>query len=396
MQTLPSHAVPLAAVTEVDGGLSVTWRDATRSFFHNVWLRDNCRCSECGDPVIGRRTLRLTDIELGCFPASAGIAPDGDLEIVWNDGHSTRFAGDWLREYRYDDAARAERAFKPPLWSQALRESPPTLAHAAVLEDPQAFMQLLEHVRESGFCFLNGAPAHTGTLEQLAAKIGPPQESNFGRVQDLIIDSSKRSIANSVEALKAHTDEPYRASPPGVVLFHCVDTDVDGAGESTFLDGFEIAETLRREDPEGFDALTAYPQAFRRFFAGDVDLIAEFPVISVDEFGNVTGVRVNDRVAAPLCIPPQRVPVYYRGLRVLLALADDPQRMIRRTLRRGDIAVFDNHRVLHGRTALTLTGRRWLQWMQVERGDFHSALRITADRQHIERDGAPLLRGAYG
>ena len=105
---------------------------------------------------------------------------------------------------------------------------------------------------------------------------------------------------------------------------------------------------------------------------------------------------VNDRVAAPLSIPSEEMPVYYLGLRRLLELAEDSKRMIRRSLRPGDIALFDNHRVLHGRTTLTVHGRRWLQWAQVERGDFHSTLRITADRLQLYRDALPLLRGAYG
>ena len=156
-------------------------------------------------------------------------------------------------------------------------------------------------------------------------------------------------------------------------MFHCVETDLTGAGSSVFLDGFEIAEVVRREDPQGFAALARNSQAFRRHFAGDVDLIAEFPVISTDEFGNLTGIRLNDRVAAPLSIPPDQVRAFYRGLRRLLELAEDPDRMIRLTLRPGHIVIFDNHRVLHGRTELTVKGRRWLQWLQVERGDFHSA-----------------------
>ena len=46
----------------------------------------------------------------------------------------------------------------------------------------------------------------------------------------------------------------------------------------------------------------------------------------------------------------------------------------------------DDHRVLHGRTDLTIGGQRWLHWVQVERSDFHSSLRILADRLGRERD----------
>ncbi len=79
----------------------------------------------------------------------------------------------------------------------------------------------------------------------------------------------------------------------------------------------------------------------------------------------------------------------------LLEFVEDESRMVKKVLRPGDIAVFDNHRVLHGRTRLQFRGRRWLQWVQIERGDFHSTMRILAGRLGRERDTSPLLRGAY-
>lgn len=396
MEIIASPVAPLARAERADNALNVTWADDVHTVFHYIWLRDNCRCPECGEPEIGRRVLKLTEIALDVSVSSAEIEPGDSLKIRWSDGHETWFAGDWLRFNSYDDEARRRRVFTPTLWSDSTRKNPPAMAFDPVNSDGAGFLKMLHHVRDLGLCFLRDAPADADTLERLALKIGPLQESNFGRVQDLIVDHSKRTIANDVTALKPHTDEPYRASPPGVLLFHCLETDTTGGGSSTFLDGFEIAEVLRSEDPEGFAALASNRQSFRRYFSGEVDVVAEFPVISIDEFGNLIGVRINDRVAAPLSIPPKEVPAYYRGLRRLLDLAEDPERMIRHTLRPGDIVIFDNHRILHGRTALTLKGRRWLRWIQVERGDFHSTLRITADRLQQNRDASPLLRGAYG
>ena len=198
-----------------------------------------------------------------------------------------------------------------------------------------------------------------------------------------------------MHALKVHSDEPYRASPPGILLFHCIKTDLEGIGSSTFLDSFEIAERVREQDPDGFAALSSNPQPFRRHFDGDVDIITEAPVISVDEFGNVMGTRINDRVGAPLSIPAEQVPAWYRGFQRLLELAEDEQRILMRTLRPGDIAIFDNHRILHGRTRLNMSGERWLQWVQVNRGDFYSRLRIQADKMGLDRGATALLRGSY-
>lgn len=375
--------------------LSAAWSDGTVSEFHALWLRDNCRCRACGVPETGRRQSRLADMDLDISILSAETE-GGQITITWSDGHSGVFAASWLRHYSYDEQTRHDRAFRPELWTDQFRQDPPCMDFDAVSSGDTAFLDLLETVRDTGLCFLRGAPVAAGALEAFALRFGPIQESNFGRIQDLVVDETKQSVGNRAIALKAHTDEPYRASPPGILMFHCIETDVTGAGSSIFMDGFELAETVRAEDPEGFDALTRNSQPFRRHFAGDVDLIAAFPVISTDAFGNITGVRINDRVAAPLTIPPAEVAPYYRGLKRLLTLAEDPSRMINLTLRPGDIAIFDNHRILHGRTELTMTGRRWLQWLQVERGDFHSALRIVADKIGQARDDQPLLRGAYG
>ena len=78
-----------------------------------------------------------------------------------------------------------------------------------------------------------------------------------------------------------------------------------------------------------------------------------------------------------------------------LELVEDDARILRKVAEAGDMAVFDNHRILHGRTRLRLQGRRRLQWAQVERGDFHSKLRILADRSACPGTPGRCWRGAY-
>lgn len=392
MQENSSSSDRLVSLEQNASSLDVTWDDEARSTFHYIWLRDNCRCEACGDPATGRRNLRLTDLPLSIEPVAASLNGQGDLDLSRPDGHASTFAGIWLRRHAYDTDSRRSSAFSPVPWSQDTRSNPPRLGFHQVMTDTKSFLTMLHHVRDHGLCFLHGAPAQEGCLEPLAEKIGPIQESNFGRIQNLVVDQAKQSVANRTVALKPHTDEPYRASPPGILMFHCIEADVAGAGASLFMDGFFLAEQIRAEDPEAFAALTKHKCAFRRHFADDVDLIAEAPAICVDEFGNLSGVRINDRVAAPLAVAPENMEVHYRGMRRLLALAEDESLAIKLTLRPGDVAIFDNHRILHGRTELTMNGRRFLQWLQVERGDFHSTMRITADRLGTQRGIEPLLR----
>jgi gamma-butyrobetaine dioxygenase len=392
---MSSEPLQISSAALVNGLVKLGWSDGSKHSFHPIWLRDNCRCSDCGEPSTGYRKLRLTALNLDDPPQSVSGTAD-QLLLGWPDGHESRFSADWLREHAYDNATRQARVFKPILWDDKFRRRPPVFEYTQIVDDDAQLLAMLQTLRDYGLCFIRLAPAEPGVVELLARRVGFPQESNFGRVQDLVFDPGKRSIANDIKALKLHTDEPYRASPPGILMFHCVANDQTGVGSSTFMDGFEIAQRLRTQDPEGFAALCRYPQAFRRHFDGDVDLIAEFPLLNVDEFGNLCGLRINDRVAAPLSIPPEQVETYYRGLRFLLAQSEDESLALNLTLQPGDIAVFDNHRVLHGRTDLTVDGQRWLQWVQIERGDFHSSLRIIADRLGLPRDANPLLKGAYG
>ena len=392
---MSSELRQLKSAAMCNGVVELEWRDNSLSHFHPIWLRDNCRCAECGDPTIGYRSLQLTSLNLNLIPHNLAHSAD-QLQITWEDGHQSCYPAGWLDEHSYDNGSRASRAFRPEVWNDALRANPPGYDFSEVDSNDTKLLQVLQQVRDHGICFLHNAPAQTGVVEALSLRFGFPQESNFGRVQDLVFNPQRRSIAHDIKALKPHTDEPYRASPPGILLFHCIANDQTGAGSSTFVDGFEIAERLRAHDAEGFYALCNNSQTFRRHFSDNVDLIAEFPVISLDDFGNLCGVRINDRVAAAPRIAPDQVEAYYRGMHYLLQQSEDPQLILHLTLKPGDIAIFDNHRVLHGRTDLTVDGERWLQWVQIERGDFHSSLRILADRLGQPRDARPLMKGAYG
>ena len=379
--------------------ISVAWDDGSESTFLAIWLRDNCHCAQCGDPSVGRRKLRLTslDLDVAVDTLDSKWSPDGsELTVNWSDGHQGKFSAKWLYEHRYLDTPDPDRSLHPAPWTEDFKAHPANFSFDLAMQHADVMLEILHTLHRTGLCRISGAPSHVGVLERFARKIGFPQESNFGRIQDLVFDKNKPSIANDIDPLKPHTDEPYRASPPGILMFHCIETDVEGAGESIFVDGFEVAESLRNADPEGFQALVINNLIFRRHFENDVDLSAAFPVISLDSEGAVCGVRINDRVSAPTPMNPATLPIFYRGMQKLLALTEDDNRWMRCKLQPGDIMIFDNHRVLHGRTRLTISTRRWLQWAQVERGDFHSTTRILSDALGKNRGVQPFARGAYG
>ncbi len=109
-----------------------------------------------------------------------------------------------------------------------------------------------------------------------------------------------------------------------------------------------------------------------------MDLRSASPVISVDFEGQIQGVRYNERSAAPMDLPAHQISIAYQALKAWLRLTRDPSYQIRIQLQPGDVIVFDNQRVLHGRDEFS--GSRHLLYAQLDLDEIHSRNRILSAR----------------
>ncbi len=166
----------------------------------------------------------------------------------------------------------------------------------------------------------------------------------------------------------------FRDAPPGVILFHCLEASADGGGASVLVDGFNVAARLQDENPAAFDILSRVPLPHRRRIDGAADLRAETTMVGLDAAGAVTAFRCNERTMAPLELPEDQVKPVYDALQAVLALVYDPVMKIEFQLRSGEALVFDNHRVLHARTAFG--GSRHIRQYHVDRDEVFSRLRL--------------------
>ena len=106
----------------------VTYADSTRNTFHHQWLRHSCYSEVSGNPADGIRFTTAISFDSDIAPTSVA-ALDGDLAIVWNDGHTSLFGSDWLRHHAYDTAGRARRAsWRPTTWRAELADHFPTVS----------------------------------------------------------------------------------------------------------------------------------------------------------------------------------------------------------------------------------------------------------------------------
>src|SRR5262249_11170338 len=152
-------------------------------------------------------------------------------------------------------------------------------------------------------------------------------------------------------------------------------------GESTFVDGLRVAAALREQAPEAWSLLTDIPVRFS-YRSADAALEAEAPVLELDGRGEVVAVRYNTRSARPPCLPADQAAAWDDAYRTFARLCQDPRFEVRLTLGPGDLALFDNRRVLHGRTAFAAqAGERHLQGCYAEVDGLRSRLTLLKDKE---------------
>lgn len=366
--------------------IAITWSDGVESVFHQVWLRDHCPSGL--HPSTRERQWDWAAVDPD-IRATAAHVTGGALTLAWPDGHISRFDAAYLRRRRYDDAGRAERRPQLDLWSaEDIVRRLPNVDHADVMSDNGALLDLLIKVRDTGFAIIRNMPSGNQpgadwACEAVAQRIAFTRETNFGRRFDVVSKPDPNNQAYTHDALLAHTDLPNREMPPGVQFLHCLEFEAEG-GESLLVDGFHAAEELRAADAEAWSLLTTVPMAYR-FHDSDWDVRWAGPAIALDADGGYHEIRYNPGIGAPIDAPFAVVKPLYQALAAYAARLKDPRNVLSFKLRPGDMMVFNNRRVLHGRAAFNPnTGPRHLQGCYVDLDEWHSRIRVLRGEHRLD------------
>ncbi|HEY2661604.1 MAG TPA: TauD/TfdA family dioxygenase [Caulobacteraceae bacterium] len=357
--------------------VSVTWSDGRVSPFHFAWLRDNCPCRLCIHTLTREQTFEIIDAPEDLAAAEAGCDAGGGLVVRWSDGHAGRYEAGWLRAHAYDEASRAERNARTPkiLWGAERAHALPCFDFADLQTDGPEFLAWLTAVRDLGLTLVRNAPLAQDTVIRLAQRVSFVRETNFGVRFDVESKSNPDSSAYTAINLPPHTDLPTRELQPGLQFLHCLANEAVG-GDSIFVDGFALAEALRRDHPDDFAVLTTTPMEFWNKDAAS-DYRCSAPIIAQGGRGEVIEVRYANFLRGPIDAEAVDMPAIYRAYRQFLRLSRDPAFRVVRRLEPGDVWVFDNRRVLHARTAFDpSTGLRHLQGCYVDRDELLSRIRV--------------------
>jgi gamma-butyrobetaine dioxygenase len=304
--------------------LTVEWANGEVGEFASLWLRDNL--PEDRDPHSGQRLLDIADVPEEPRIRSA-VAEDGVVRVEWeSEARPASFEFDWLARH-----AAGSTAHRPELTSTRLA--------------------WLTRLLQQGIAFLTGVPSNKSAILEAMSLVGRVFETNYGLVFDVQSVPEPENLAYSDRSLGLHTDNPYREPVPGFQALHALLASREG-GDSLFADGFALAEHLRANDAGAFRQLTHNMVPFLYRSQG-AELYAERPLIQLSCRGTVSAVHYNSRSIAPLPPAAREAKAFYAAYRRFATLLRDPRYQLRCKLNDGDLVVFDNQRILHGRTGFS-------------------------------------------
>jgi alpha-ketoglutarate-dependent taurine dioxygenase len=332
--------------------LTVEWLDGRVSEFASLWLRDNR--SEDRDVHSGQRLIDVADLPEGPR-LRAAVPENGAVRIEWEgEPRGASFELAWLADHAFDRAPRRPELAVHRWLEGAALEARRDFAFIAVGDaraDPAARLRWLTRLLQDGLAFMSGVPATETAILETMPLIGRVLETNYGLTFDVRSVAQPENLAYSDLGLGLHTDNPYREPVPGFQALHALIPSSEG-GESLFADGFALAEYLRGSAPEAFARLvsTAVPFHYR---SQDAELYAERPLIQLSVRGEVIAVHYNNRSVAPLPLPAGEAALFYSSYRRFAQLLRAARLQLRLRLDGGMLVVFDNQRILHGRTAFS-------------------------------------------
>jgi gamma-butyrobetaine dioxygenase len=340
-------------VTRDGQAVELAWSDGFREALPAIWLCDNAE--DAFDEQTGQRRLSLAALDPEARILSAGLDAAG-LRVSLGAART-------LSVPRRRLLGRRRPRPAPALWLAAEAiEARDAIAADAYLSDDEALAETASRVVRQGLAVLTGGLAEPGYVERIVARFGFIRETNYGRLFDVRSEPRPSNLAYTAEALDLHTDNPYRDPPPTLQVLHAIRADADG-GATCFADAFAHARALEVDAPEAFDRLAGAPVEFA-YEAPDGSLYrARRPILEEAPDGTLQAVRLNHRSLAPLDLPAGHLADWYDAYRAFHQSLHAPGAALKIRLQPGDVALFDNRRITHGREAYDgrASAGRWLQ-----------------------------------
>jgi gamma-butyrobetaine dioxygenase len=346
-------AGPISGVSAGDHQLALTV-DGRDVRLLAVWLRDNCRCSDCRIAQTDERRWQPWRDAASPTIESADVA-DGALVVTFTGGHRSEFTPETF--------ATIDRAGRLGSWTAHVWRAGYEIErfdHDAAITDHVTRRELYEALRRDGAIVVTGSPTVPGTVIDLTRALGlTVRDSSLGLIFDVKLDPTGFNIAYTAEEVPPHNDNAQYTNPPSGQVLAMLVNDATG-GESIVVDTWNIVEQLAAIDPAMLDVLERVDVCHRQYSA-TAEGFSRNPLLVRDRHGRVRHLRFSNQLMQPLTYDDPHLAAWYDAYRTLGWLVSDPANHVTFRLAAGDTLFVNNHRVLHSRTAFVPDGLRHLQ-----------------------------------
>ncbi|KZL69537.1 gamma-butyrobetaine dioxygenase protein [Colletotrichum incanum] len=423
--TTPSDQIhPM--ITGIDlsvGGtvLKVSFRNSTSSF-HAQWLWD-ARCDKSSSRTAGQAfcqtpsTMRIREANV----LRSGIATS--LEITWMGDETAVFPAIWLRVLSsvvaMDPQKEAsEYPFIPRGWlSQDLIV--PEITFKEIMEErtdvdksstaKTTVLDTLLLDSEPGIIKVTNLPSVdpssessqkdnllTMVLKQLFGSVfqhprrGP--DETF-KIASHYHASSSQAVElpnyDTSELLLPHTDHSHYNNPVRVQGLHAV----EGSTENTFINAFSVLTTLVNEDKDMYDALCKAPMIMGRkaeFYDPPLKQTTVDTAVRMmaGTLQTVNAIRWHPHLAGYLLSPFEKFESSRAAHSKFQEIMRRDSHMFRTTFKPGDLYLWDNFRILHGRERTLNTPRLAIGQTVTEQtaSDVYREVKVDQLRGYVDED----------
>ena len=366
----------ISKVSKNSSALNVEWSDGEKSNFNFLWLRDNCPTAH--DKDSNHRMFNLLETSENIQPSDYKINFDGKLEIKWSEGnHTSYYDPNWLRKNCYTIKQKQRYVSPYKLWNNKLNSDleSVTVEHDKVINTEEGLIQWLNLLHEKGFAIIKNAPTEKKSAFPILNRISHIRQTFFKTPFEVINIPKPNNSAYTAHGLRNHIDLPYFEIPPGYQFLHCLINDAEG-GMSHAVDGFFVAEYLKKNDPEVFNTLVRIPVKFiDKDYTQDKKRLFYAPEISLTKDGDYNDIRFSVATMGVMDCVPEDIEKFYKAHHKFGKLLHDDKFVVKFRLKPGDIFCFNNRRVLHGRTEFNPnSGHRHLQGYYIDRDEIIARL----------------------
>ena len=370
---------------------------------------------------------------------------EGYLEIQWNNNHSNKeksyYSLDWLVSQRYDSKTLDRHNDQTRITKDIALNSQTELIpreFAQVMSDDASLLQVFDDLNKFGVSLLRVDPSqekpnmddNDSIVAQLGKRLSGGRLSHGALYDDVFhvqaaAGNKGHNLAYTTHALPPHQDLTYYESKPFLQLLHCLsNTNVKG-GQSILMDAMAAAQEFQSLAPDFFDILTEVEATFLKQRSG-ADMISRKPhiVYASSNVGNsqkdVVAVHWSPPFEGPLLVEHHLVQDYamaYAAFETMLdkhasiaknnsSLAPELVSQLQdyaqtytweQSLKEGQILIFNNQRMLHGRREFELTttnSKRHLTRCYTNVAETLSPYRLLLRQQRNDYDDLHYIRNA--